>query len=119
MEPRFSPDPFATTAIVWVVLLLVSFTINAGAIVVAIYLWATRPKYSEGERTPMGYVLVLSAAVFLALATALEVLGAFVLSGFAMETFAKAVTLGLLPIAFGIFAYAIYRRRPPETGPSG
>jgi di/tricarboxylate transporter len=113
MEAGHSPDPFAATAIVWIALLLVSFAVNSTAIVIAIHVWASRPERSEDAATPIGYVLVLVAAGLLALATALEVFGAFVLPGSAMETFAKSATLGLLPIAFGVFAYAIYRRRPP------
>jgi hypothetical protein len=119
MEPGQSPDPFAVTTIVWIGLLLVSFAINATAIVVAIHVWAAKPERAEGERTPIGYVLVLVAAGVLALATALEVLAAVVLPPSAMETFAKAATLGQLPIAFGVFAYAVYRRRPPVSGQPG
>jgi hypothetical protein len=113
MEPGHSPDPFAATAIVWIGLLLISFAINATAIVVALHVWAARPERSDGAVTPIGYVLVLVAAGVLALATALEVFGTFVLPGSATETFAKSATLGQLPVAFGIFAYAVYRRRPP------
>jgi hypothetical protein len=119
MEPGHSPDPFAATTIVWVGLLLVSFAINATAIVVAIHVWAAKPERAEGKRIPVGYVLVLVAAGVLAVATALEVLGAVVLPPSAMETFAKSATLGQLPIAFGVFAYAVYRRRPPARDQTG
>jgi hypothetical protein len=32
----------------------------------------------------------------------------------ALETFAIGATVAQLPIAFAIFAFAIYRRRPPS-----
>jgi hypothetical protein len=111
MDPRFSPDPVTSTAIVWIGLLIFSLILNAGAIVVAIRVWATKAERSEGERAPLGDVLVLVGAGVLAVGSALEVIGALVLSGFAMENFAKYATLALLPVAFGVFAYAVYGRR--------
>jgi hypothetical protein len=108
-----APGPADATAPVWVGLLLVSFAINFTAIVVALHLWAVRPEPSEHARTPMGYVLALAAAALLAVATILEGVAIFHVQSSAMERFATSATLAQLPIAFAVFAYSIYRKRPP------
>ena len=110
-----APDPLASTAIVWIGLLLVSFAINFTAIIVAIFVWSVRPERADDVPTPLGYVLVLAAACLLAVATVAEVVGTFVVPGSALETFAIGATVAQLPIAFAVFAYAIYRRRPART----
>ncbi len=115
MEPTTSaPDPLASTSIVWVGLLLISFAINFTAVVVALYVWSARPERPDEGRTPIGYVLVVVAAAVLVLATVLEVAGVFLVPSSKLETFSVRATLGQLPIAFAVFAYAIYRRRPPS-----
>ena len=110
-----APDPLASTAIVWVALLLVSFAINFTAIIVALYVWSARPERIDDAPTPVGYLLVLVAAGVLALATVAEIVGTFLVPGTALETFAIGATIAQLPIAFGVFAYAIYRKRPPAN----
>jgi len=113
-----APDPVAATAMVWIGLLLVSLVINFTAIIVALHVWGARPERSEGQSL-RGYALVLVAAGFLILGSVLEVAGIFRLRTSALEAFAKAATSALLPIAFGVFAYAVYRRRPSAPGRSG
>src|SRR6185369_13435754 len=109
-----APDPLASTAIVWIGLLLVSFAITSTAIIVALYVWSARPERSDGTSTPMGYALALGAACLLAVATVVEIAATFFVPGSALETLAIGATVAQLPVAFGIFAFAIYRRRPPS-----
>ena len=107
-----APDPSAVETTIGVAFVLLASAISIVAVIVGVVVWLSRPDRLPDARAPIGYTLVLAASVLLVLTTATTVLGSFALMRSTIEPFGTFALAGQLPIAFAVFAYAIFRARP-------
>jgi hypothetical protein len=112
-----APDPSAVETTIGVAFVLLASAISIAAIIVGVVVWLSRPDPLPEARAPIGYTLVLAASVLLVLTTATTILGSFALMRSTIEPFGSFALAGQLPIAFAVFAYAIFRERPTQGTP--